>query len=181
MKDWVTQNVPAEGKTQSAALADCYEAVADSINKGTVKTIDAGYALLRSVSQTKIKTDIWKPFLDELSVKVTEELNGSNEIKKLSLIFSEIAAGLKTAQEVFAEIESRYIPDEVKREVLRRDGGQCLCCGIKQDLEYDHIYPYSKGGQNTVDNLQLLCRRCNASKNTGTHCRIHGKDLSLKP
>ncbi|GHT16630.1 hypothetical protein FACS1894189_0770 [Planctomycetales bacterium] len=181
LKDWVTQNVPAEGKTQATALADCYESVADSINKETIKTADAAFALLRSAAQTKIKTDVWKPFLDELSVKVTESINGSTDIKTLSLIFSEIAADLKTAQEDFAEIESRYIPDEVKREVLRRDGGQCLCCGIKSDLEYDHIDPYSKGGQNTADNLQLLCRRCNASKNTGTHCRIHGKDLSLKP
>jgi 5-methylcytosine-specific restriction endonuclease McrA len=97
------------------------------------------------------------------------------------LIFNEIAAGLKAVNDVSVETESRYIPDEVKREVFIRDGGQCLCCGIKSDLEYDHIFPYSKGGQNTADNLQLLCRRCNASKGTGKFCKLHDKDLSPKP
>lgn len=35
----------------------------------------------------------------------------------------------------------------------------------KRRLHCDHIIPYSKGGETTWANLQLLCARCNLSKN----------------
>ena len=35
--------------------------------------------------------------------------------------------------------------------------------GFKQ-LKADHIYPFSKGGLTTWDNLQLLCIFCNSQK-----------------
>lgn len=52
----------------------------------------------------------------------------------------------------------------VKREVWQRDGGKCVDCGSKEKLEYDHIIPVSKGGANTVRNIQLLCESCNRKK-----------------
>jgi hypothetical protein len=59
---------------------------------------------------------------------------------------------------------SRHIPRAVKTEVWSRDKGQCVNCGAAEYLEYDHIIPHSKGGASTVDNVQLLCRRCNLEK-----------------
>ena len=41
---------------------------------------------------------------------------------------------------------------------------KCLRCESKEDLCVDHIIPLSKGGFNTEDNIQILCRRCNSSK-----------------
>jgi hypothetical protein len=60
--------------------------------------------------------------------------------------------------------EGRRIPQEVKTAVWQRDGGRCVQCGAEDYLEFDHIIPYSRGGANTVDNVQLLCRRCNLRK-----------------
>lgn len=60
--------------------------------------------------------------------------------------------------------ERRYIPQEVKREVWNRDKGKCTECGSEDYLEYDHIIPVSKGGSNTVRNIQLLCSQCNRRK-----------------
>lgn len=40
----------------------------------------------------------------------------------------------------------------------------CLCCGERRPLTADHIVPLSKGGANTIDNLQPLCQSCNSSK-----------------
>jgi hypothetical protein len=56
------------------------------------------------------------------------------------------------------------IPEDVKFEVWRRDEGKCVICGSKENLEFDHIIPFSKGGGNTVRNLQLLCETCNRKK-----------------
>jgi hypothetical protein len=56
------------------------------------------------------------------------------------------------------------IPTHVKREVWQRDQGHCVSCGSNENLEYDHIIPWSRGGADTVRNLQLLCQTCNRRK-----------------
>jgi len=59
---------------------------------------------------------------------------------------------------------SRYISNDIRAEVIRRDGGRCVLCGAESDLHIDHIIPFSIGGSTHVDNLQVLCKPCNLSK-----------------
>lgn len=57
------------------------------------------------------------------------------------------------------------IPEHIKVAVFQRDQGRCVQCGYRGTyIEYDHIFPRSKGGANTVENVQLLCRMCNLKK-----------------
>jgi hypothetical protein len=56
------------------------------------------------------------------------------------------------------------IPKEVMNQVWNRDGGKCVKCGSQENLEFDHIIPFSKGGAATYRNLQLLCQKCNRQK-----------------
>ncbi len=56
------------------------------------------------------------------------------------------------------------IARRLRDEVYGRDGHACVFCGATEDLSLDHIYPYSLGGPDTLENLQTLCRRCNSSK-----------------
>jgi 5-methylcytosine-specific restriction endonuclease McrA len=65
-------------------------------------------------------------------------------------------------------VEPRDIPAYVRREVWRRDGGQCGYigpgghrCPERTFLEFHHIVPYARGGCATVDNISLRCRRHN--------------------
>lgn len=60
---------------------------------------------------------------------------------------------------------SRLIPSRVKVEVYKRDKGQCVLCGCKVNLHFDHDLPYSRGGTSMLaSNVRLLCARHNLQK-----------------
>ena len=60
---------------------------------------------------------------------------------------------------------SRVIPSSIKQEVYKRDKGQCVLCGAKDHLHFDHDYPHSKGGTSLIaENVRLLCARHNLEK-----------------
>ncbi len=54
--------------------------------------------------------------------------------------------------------------------VNRRDRFTCRACGrspaneVGVVLHVDHIVPWSKGGETTLENLQTLCEKCNLGK-----------------
>ncbi len=54
--------------------------------------------------------------------------------------------------------------------VMRRDHFTCCACGrspateLGLVLHVDHVTPWSKGGETTLDNLQTLCETCNLGK-----------------
>lgn len=59
----------------------------------------------------------------------------------------------------------RIIPTEIKLEVWKRDAGKCVTCGAEDELHFDHILPFSKGGTSIkTENVQLLCARHNLAK-----------------
>lgn len=53
-------------------------------------------------------------------------------------------------------------------DVLSRHNHKCIACGTNNDIVIDHIMPLSRGGTNTKDNIQPLCRSCNTSKRNKT-------------
>jgi hypothetical protein len=58
----------------------------------------------------------------------------------------------------------RRISTETKKAVYERDKGECKECSSKTNLHFDHDVPFSKGGGNQLENIQLLCANCNLSK-----------------
>ena len=59
----------------------------------------------------------------------------------------------------------RIIPTHVKLMVWARDAGKCSMCGAVDELHFDHILPFAKGGTSlTAENVQLLCARHNLQK-----------------
>src|SRR5258708_15786486 len=65
-------------------------------------------------------------------------------------------------------IDDDPVTDSLRYQVLKRDGGKCLLCGAlakDKPMQVDHIIPRSKGGLNSLENLQTLCFECNVGKN----------------
>jgi hypothetical protein len=66
--------------------------------------------------------------------------------------------------------EPRSLSLALRYKVLCRDHFRCQICGrspakdIGVELHVDHIIPWSKGGQNTEENLRVLCFDCNLGK-----------------
>lgn len=95
---------------------------------------------------------------DEIRLLILEDLD------KERRRFEKLRAKFDGATAEDLNYERPRIPEKVRIEVWRRDGGKCARCGSREKLEYDHIVPISKGGSNTVRNIELLCEKCNRSK-----------------
>ncbi len=53
--------------------------------------------------------------------------------------------------------------------VFQRDKSTCRICNETEGkLEIDHIVPYSQGGSEKMENLQVLCQPCNRGKGKST-------------
>jgi 5-methylcytosine-specific restriction endonuclease McrA len=60
--------------------------------------------------------------------------------------------------------EFRGQRDRLMLALIERDGYECAQCGSIDNITIDHIIPLSKGGDDELDNLRLLCQACNSRK-----------------
>jgi hypothetical protein len=89
---------------------------------------------------------------DEISNEITEE-NISEKVQETEITFKH-----KT---------KRNPSERLKVLVLMRDGNKCRLCGqtlVGEEIHFDHIKPWSKDGETTLDNLQILCAKHNLAK-----------------
>lgn len=111
----------------------------------------------------KIRGGIWSyNGFFELIDSWTED-DGNRSVFKFKLVAIE-DLNLETEVHKFHE-RRRIIPTEIKLEVWKRDNGKCVTCGAVDELHFDHILPFSKGGTSVnAENVQLLCARHNLQK-----------------
>jgi hypothetical protein len=112
----------------------------------------------------KIKTGIWTyAGVFELVDGWLQNENGRRTFKfKLQVVDETI----DSPQDEYHEIEhNRLIPTDVKMEVWKRDKGKCVLCGSQENLHFDHVLPFSKGGTSLLAaNIQVLCAIHNLQK-----------------
>ena len=106
---------------------------------------------------------------------ISEKAEPAEEYVELSEV-QELERELTDHADIKAEIDQQdptdyqdsshpgFITPVVRRKVWIRNKGQCAACGSRENLQYDYIVPTSEGGNNTLDNLQLLCKSCNQEK-----------------
>ena len=73
--------------------------------------------------------------------------------------------------EILPQRKSRKtINNSLRYEIMKRDSFKCCICGkspaneIGVMLEIDHIIAVTKGGDNSIENLQTICKNCNIGK-----------------
>jgi Homing endonuclease associated repeat/HNH endonuclease len=70
-------------------------------------------------------------------------------------------------KEIIRHTTKRNITERLKVQVLMKDGNKCRLCGITvtgENIHFDHIKPWSKGGETVLENLQVLCAEHNIAK-----------------
>lgn len=112
----------------------------------------------------KIKPGIWSYNGVFHLVDSWTETSGIRTVFKFKLIAVEGEEDFSKPASV-SPVRGRLIPSSVKLQVWVRDGGKCALCGSEEDLHFDHIIPYSRGGSSaTAENVQILCARHNLAK-----------------
>ncbi len=116
---------------------------------------------------------------------VTEKLERL-EAKRLG----KTKAPRKSVEETDTSPSSRYIPAAVRRAVSERDRNQCTFvdargkrCSERSQLQFHHNQPYARGGDHSVENIQVMCSTHNQhlaeydySKETMERYRIREPD-----
>jgi hypothetical protein len=112
----------------------------------------------------KIRDGIWTYDGEFLLADSWVESDGNRNVFKFRLeLVVEMSADVSTSIDDLRH--DRMIPSAVKLEVCQRDQGRCCRCGKTDNLHFDHIIPFSRGGSSfTAENIQLLCARHNLAK-----------------
>ena len=93
--------------------------------------------------------------------KQVDELYGDRDVSNKKGIY------LYVLGEPEKVLSIRSFEEEDRLAVYAKQSGVCPMC--KKHFEYeemqgDHVVPWSKGGKTTIDNLQMLCNTCNLTK-----------------
>jgi hypothetical protein len=114
----------------------------------------------------KVRTGNWTYNGIFKLVDAWREESGNRQVFKFKLELTDQSMSDSVALSPHSEIDhNRIIPASVKAEVWKRDKGRCVLCGSRDNLHFDHIIPYSKGGSSMVaENIQILCARHNLAK-----------------
>ena len=115
----------------------------------------------------KIKKGIWSDNGYFHLVDSWVESDGTRSVFKFKLVAVEGVESdeISVDDQSTESKRSRIIPTSIKLEVWKRDAGKCVECGATDELHFDHILPFSRGGTSLKeDNVQLLCALHNLEK-----------------
>ena len=126
------------------------------------------HMFLEGLSNFKIQ-DTVKEMKSFFEIETKKTLR-DNEVKKYTNVLKILSSypnwDLKDLKNTTSKTPRISIPQNIKDKVWNRDGGKCVQCGSNENIEFDHIIPFSKGGSSTYRNLQILCEKCNRSKSS---------------
>ena len=142
--------------------------VAREIDLKLKDEIRAKFADLINSKKTNLKDAFYKEKEDAENVAIELEKEQIRkellEKERLRNLRRQVKKELVESGHITQGEKREPIPQDIQDKVWTRDGGKCVVCGSSENLEFDHIIPFSRGGSNTYRNLQLLCENCNRKK-----------------
>ena len=112
----------------------------------------------------------WGPLYNQFKDIVVDTTELEKEISALMADYDVtnrkgIYTYVLTRQEKYLSV--RAFDDRMKCAAYERQAGICKICGKHfeiEEMEADHITPWSQGGKTLAENCQMLCRECNRRK-----------------
>lgn len=123
--------------------------------------------MLKPVTELEIEVDIYLTNIQGRQLTYKSIVFDASYILKAIARLQEREHGIyldRNLWQAICRVERGKVSNRMRFAVYNRDGNRCRRCGNTYDLEVDHIYPISKGGKTTFDNLQTLCHKCNSQK-----------------
>ena len=108
--------------------------------------------------------DVLEEALEALLEKKCPERRAARRVKRQDAKESKVVVAPQATQEK----PTRHITPSLRDQVFLKCGGSCAFvgsdgkrCSSRHDLEVHHLKPFAKGGENSLENLSLRCRRHN--------------------
>lgn len=101
---------------------------------------------------------------DELE-KDVKALMEDDEVTDKKGIYEYVLSGKD--ESIAKRLSKRSFSNTDKRIVYEKQNGVCPHCGKEykfNEMVGDHIIPWWRGGKTTIENLQMLCVKCNSGK-----------------
>ena len=108
-------------------------------------------------------------FINSEDISESSSKNDSNSINDVTNYAKTDSQNLESSNTT-THTTKREINLRLRFRVMARDNFKCCKCGKSPAtdpsviLHVDHIKPWAKGGETTIDNLQTLCSECNLGK-----------------
>jgi hypothetical protein len=172
-QDLLQKAIEWHGGKGDAAIKEYMNLHRKDANANTIwtyfKSVIDWAKLIFPTQRKELRAVPWNSLYDKysqtsLDAIVLEErvkaLMADEEVQKKSGIYTYVLTSDEHA------LGLRTFTDNQKREAYERQNGICPKCGDRfklEEMDGDHIIPWSKQGRTTSDNCQMLCIRDNRS------------------
>ena len=155
IEDYMGRN---QHKDNAKELWDYFEGVIEWVEsvfikyRREMKGVEWGYLY----QENKRRTCCAEQMEDKVKKLMSDE-----DVTKKSGIYKYVFDGQKK------HLSIRTFSDRDKRTIYSRQDGVCIHCKEKfgiDEMDADHIIPWSKDGRTELSNCQVLCRECNRRK-----------------
>ena len=110
------------------------------------------------------------PYNSNTMQKEVKDLHSDEEVQSAKGIYEYLLCKYSVPTDPFAArfLKLRTFTTRDKQKTYEKQAGICPICKAHfefNEMEGDHIKPWSKGGFTELSNCQMLCKNCNARKN----------------